>query len=142
MSEPTALEVRLSRHEGIVLPSEAHELHRYVAWFWEVFDAEGGDRDDPSQIDLLLARLVAAEMWRVDRETNDVAAYYEVCAGAHTQSDRRAGAERVIREGVRLREACLVSLRQVREFRALLPSARRTTHNAGVLPLRAVSGPE
>lgn len=103
---------KLCRPDEILMPNEMDREKEFVALYLDVLKRMSGDVDHASQLEKVMARSVAADVWRYDRETSDGAVLLARVYNTTSYNESRRNAWKEADERTRLRSVFVDSAKQ------------------------------
>ena len=131
---------KLCRPDEILMPNEMDREKEFVALYLDVLKRMSGDVDHASQLEKVMARSVAADVWRYDRETSDGAVLLARVYNTTSYNESRRNAWKEADERTRLRSVFVDSAKQSLDILYSLDKAAKglNQNRATVVKLKEV----
>jgi len=133
---------KLCRPGEILLPGEEKREAEFCRLYIDVLTRLSGSPAGSSQLERVLARSIAADVWRYDRETSDGEALLERVYNTSSYNESRRNAWREADERTRMRSVFVESAKQSLDMLVTLDHAAKglNQNKAQLIQLQEVDG--
>jgi len=128
-----------ARPQGILLENEWCRLGEFLDLYADVLERYSENKEEPTAIEKTIARSIASDIWRYDRETNDAASLMSDVVGKRSFSEARRNAFKDADDRSRLRNLHVSSIRKTEELLYILSESAKDinyTETSNVIKLK------